>query len=394
MKMIGKYLNQQSGYSLAGLMASVAITAIVALGAAYVIISAQKTANFSDIQNEIDRAHYLNLQLSRNPAFILRQPGFEKGGALYSCLQHSPLAGVNCLRLQTPPSYVSETKITSLQQNLTSSIAFQAVCKMPTYCDSITMTTVTGFLQSSLRQNPNFQTRRSVSMMPGYVLVPRTGFNFNCVLSQGLITQLNFGSSQALCQPLSGTLSDPNAPLTNFGPVTPPSTQTMTNQDCGATGFSSIGSFQDQASCMVPVAVTATTTTTTTLVAGGPTTTTMPLTNWNCTDGYAGGAPCNTGINLVDSGYLSPNNPGSARIQLKTNNANGTPNTKCVCTSGAVKVVSCSQGNRYITCQGGANPLPSCPWPGPSMPPNCYPVAGGWFCPAFDNLVATSYTCP
>src|SRR6185312_8712638 len=294
-----KYLNQQSGYSLAGLMASVAITAIVALGAAYVIISAQKTANFSDIQNEIDRAHYLNLQLSRNPAFILRQPGFEKTGALYSCLQHSPLAGVNCLKLQAPPSYVSETKITSLQQNLTSSIAFLPVCKMPTYCDSITMTTVTGFLQSSLKSNPNFQARRSVSMIPGYVLVPRTGFNFNCVLSQGLITQLNFGSSQALCQPLTGTLSDPTAPLTNFGPVTPPSTQTMTNQDCGATGFSSIGSFQDQASCMVPVAVGATTTTTTlptvttTTLLAGPTTTTLPCTwalldKWSEGIGYVG----------------------------------------------------------------------------------------------------------
>src|SRR6185312_16288162 len=314
-------------------------------------------------------------------------------------LQHSPLAGVNCLRLQAPPSYVSEIKITSLQQNLTSSIAFLPVCKMPTYCDSITMTTVTGFLQSSLKSNPNFQARRSVSMIPGYVLVPRTGFNFNCVLSQGLITQLNFGSSQALCQPLTGTLSDPTAPLTNFGPVTPPSTQTMTNQDCGATGFSSIGSFQDQASCMVPVANPTTTTTlptvtTTTLLAGPPTTTTLP-TNWNCSDGWAAAPPCNSGMNIVDDGNLSPNNPGAAWLQVFR--AGGNPASRCQCSSGTLTVVSCSGRDRFITCVGGANPPLACPWPLSGnvgrgcAPAYGAPAPGGWSCL---GPPAAFYPCP
>jgi type II secretory pathway component PulJ len=60
----------RSGFTLVGLMVSISITAIVALGAAYIIISSQKVNSFGNAQNEIDRIQYLNLQLSRNPAFI------------------------------------------------------------------------------------------------------------------------------------------------------------------------------------------------------------------------------------------------------------------------------------------------------------------------------------
>jgi hypothetical protein len=127
------------------------------------------------------------------------------------------------------------------------------------------------------------------------------------------------------------------------------------------------------------------------------TTTTLPLTTWNCYDGYAGGpSECNTGMNIIDDGGLSPNNPGSARVQLTVNIPNGAPNQKCTCLSGTLTIVSknCAANEAFYTCAGGANPPPSCPYPGPSPAPNCFPISGGWDCPAFQNLAPSSYSCP
>src|SRR6185312_5489621 len=135
---------------------------------------------------------------------------------------------------------------------------------------------------------------------------------------------------------------DPTAPLTNFGPVTPPSTQTMTNQDCGATGFSSIGSFQDQASCMVPVAVGATTTTTTlptvttTTLLAGPTTTTLPCT-WALLDKWS------EGIGYVGMGGGSAGKASTCtRLVRQTTAYNQTfsgNGNSCIC------------GDSYTSCQ-------------------------------------------
>lgn len=398
-----KLLKNHFGFSLVGLLTAVGITAIVALGAAYILSSSQNVSSFGNLQSEIDRMHYLNLQLARNPSFIMKQPGFEKNGVLYKCLQHSPPAGTDCTKLRAPASYVSSSSQSSrggLQKNISSVIAFQPNCKMPQYCDSVSITTLTSFKPDTSQVRMNFQDRKAVSIIPGYVLVPMTGFNFNCVLTQGLITKLNYGSSQAVCQPLTGTLSTTTEPLANFGPLTPPTVQPMTNLNCGANGFSSIGSFQDQAGCMVltpttttmPSPTTMPSTTTTTLSGPPPT---LPLTNWNCTDGFAAGPPCNTGINIVDDGGLSWNNPGSAVVSLTLNLPNGAPTSRCNCTSGAMTVISCSGTSRYVKCQGGANPLPACPWiAGPAAPPNCYPMPGGWNCISFQNLVGSFYPCP
>jgi hypothetical protein len=385
---MNQHSKNQFGYSLIGVLVAAGVTAIVALGAAYVLNTSQNTGNFGTVQSEIDRLHYLNLQLSRNPAFILRQPGFEKTGPLYRCLQHN---GANCTQLRAPASYttIPSPTATPLQKNISSSISFQLTCPSAQSCTSVSLTTVTSFNSPGKSPTMSFQTRRSVSTIPGYILVPSLGFNYNCVLNQGLITLLNYQTSQVQCQPLKGTLSNLTAPLTNFGPLTPTRTQTMANRNCGARGFASIGSFQDQTSCLNPVMASPTTT-----LPSAPPPTVTPLTAWNCTDGYAAGAPCNTGKNIVDGGSLSVNNPGSATIQLTTDNANGTPDTRCVCSSGTEKVISCSGGFRFITCQGGANPRPSCPWPGAFTPANCHPVAGGWYCPAFDNLPESSYICP
>lgn len=252
----------QNGFTLAGLMVSVAITAVVALGAAYVLINSQNVSNFGNIQNEIDRLQYLSLQLSRNPAFILQQPGFEKGGPLYQCLQHSGPVGVDCTKLRAPASYVSTTKVPGSAQSISTSMSFLPSCSIPQACQSLTITTSTGPAtsdqasgNSKLSSTLSFRPRRSVSVIPSYLLVPVTGFNFSCVLNQGLILGLNYASSQAQCQPLQGTLANLSEPLANFGPLLPTTVQTMTNQNCTA-GFSSIGSFQDQVNCLAPTPTT------------------------------------------------------------------------------------------------------------------------------------------
>jgi hypothetical protein len=252
---MNRYDKNQSGYSLVGLVMATAITAIVALGAAYILSNSQNVSSFGTLQNEIDRIHYLNLQLSRNPAFIMRQPGFEKTGALYHCLQHSPLPGSDCTQLRAPANYVTPPPQTGtpLQKNISSSISFQPTCPDSQGCTAVALTTMTTYNSSSKSSSVSFQPRRSVSVIPGYILVPAVGFNYNCVLNQGLITLLNYETSRVNCQPLKGTLSNSVAPLANFGPLTPPTTQDMTDKNCGANGFSSVGSFQNQTACMVPV---------------------------------------------------------------------------------------------------------------------------------------------
>lgn len=274
--MTNGFLKNNFGFTLVGLMVSVAITAIVALGAAYVIESAQNVNSFGTTQNEIDRLQYLNLQLSRNPAFILKQPGFEKTGPLYQCLQHSGPVGVDCRQVRAPASYVNTTKITGSAGSVVSTMSFQPNCQLPQACESLTITTSTSMQQSTqgsskLSSTLSFQPRRSVSIIPSYLLVPVTGFNFSCVQNQGMVMGLNYADSQAVCQPLAGTLADVAEPLANFGPLTATTTQNMTNQNCGANGFSSIGSFQDQTGCMIPSV-----TTTTLMVAPSPMTTMPP----------------------------------------------------------------------------------------------------------------------
>ena len=114
------------------------------------------------------------------------------------------------------------------------------------------------------------------------------------------------------------------------------------------------------------------------------TTTTLPLTAWNCSDGWAAAAPCNSGMNIVDDGNLSPNNPGVADLQIFT--AGGNPASRCVCTSGTLTVISCSGNDRYITCAGAVSPPLACPWPVPGNvgrgcgPAYGAPAPGGWSC--------------
>jgi type II secretory pathway pseudopilin PulG len=278
------FQRRSSGYSLVGLMVAVAIAGVVALGAAYVMVSSQNTANMSTLQNEIDRLQYLNLQLSRNPAFVLKQPGFEKTGLLYQCLQHSPPAGSNCVQAPTPKAYVAPTpqNAPGLQKNISSTIQFSPHCPNALSCDAINIKTTTGLTATSqsgshiFSQTPNFQTRVANTVIPSYVLVPRLGFNFNCVKKTGLITGLNYDSSQAECTPLSGTLSTTTSPLRIFGPLVPTTTQTMTNTDCGSNGFAAIGNFQGQTSCMVLSSGTPSPSPTPTTVAPGPTPPTPP----------------------------------------------------------------------------------------------------------------------
>jgi hypothetical protein len=370
--------DSHSGFTLVSLMVSIALSAIVALGAAYVLESSQNVNSFGSAQNEIDRLQYLSLQLSRNPAFILRQPGFEKSGPLYQCLQHSAPPNVDCTKLRAPASYVSQSKVSGAPASVVSTIAFQPNCTIPQACNSLTVVATTGLQQSSQGQGTissfqgNFQTRTSTTNIPSYILVPVTGFNFSCVMNQGLITALNYESSQALCQPLTGTLSTVTEPLANFGPLVPTTTQTMTDKNCGANGFSSIGSFQDQTGCMAPVVTTTTlmappttlgggggggggggvtTTTSTTTTTMKVTPTTMPFA-WNCTDGWMKGA-CRTGLVLVDAGYVNTGNPGSAYLIKKVNVSNGTDNTYCACKTGALTVVSCDKvaNAMYYICK-------------------------------------------
>ncbi len=233
----------RNGFTLIGALVAMVLVAIIVMGAAYLMQLASKVEKFGNVENDIERTQLLNLQLSKNSTFILKQPGFEKTGALYQCLQQ---AGSNCTRVPAPPSYSESLPGYGNSGAISSTMSFQPNCKTANSCESVTVTVNTSYQGNA----GSFKSRKAASQILGYMLAPRAGFTYGCVQTQGLITQLDFATGQAVCQPLQGTLASNAAPLENFGPVTPSAVQAMTRKNCGGSGFSTVGSFQSQDTCM------------------------------------------------------------------------------------------------------------------------------------------------
>lgn len=96
----------QKGMSLVEVTIAMAIGLIVTLGAGYLISQSRQVQRKVVVQNDMDRAHYIMLQMARSSTFLSRELGMiddrgrpvdsTRNRNLASCLAGNPLPGVNC----------------------------------------------------------------------------------------------------------------------------------------------------------------------------------------------------------------------------------------------------------------------------------------------------------
>jgi hypothetical protein len=406
-------IGNKRGVSLIELLIVVGLTAIVAFGSASVIYQSQKTAKFATIQNDIDRIHYLNLQIARNIPNIQGLydliPPIPPDSVALQCLQMNTTA--QCTTFQktitiTPDRVPAGFPELISTKEVTSTISITPHCVGGLGCDFITVSVTTDANQGATKGS--YTKRESSTNLPNFLFVPRGEIDYSCP-SGTIFRGIDYSTQKAICGNVSMgyTPVASQLPLRNYDQNK--ATQVIAaNKNTCASGYSDAGFSNGVCRPSIQLTPTTTISTTTTTVAGPPkkpttTTTTLPdpgscgvddgkfLTeaptpcklcgegtaspvtgngpwkwtckaggktdycvaykqdSWNCADGNV--TTCGATNNNAE---LSDNNPGSATIQCVRNTKTKAYDERCRCRTGTLVKYgadNCKKGLRYYQCK-------------------------------------------
>jgi hypothetical protein len=328
----------QKGYSILELLIAASLTAVVGLGAAFVVNRTQQVAVFSNLQNDIDRTHYLNLQIARNVANIqtlyrLSDPTTPNLNLMY-CLQMDSQelpVGTNCndgvinkswtIPTETPPSGFPTLPAlsTGLAQYIKSLITVTPNCNT-TGCSSITIEVATTYAPPGQSNTLGYQKRESRAILPNFLFVPNAKIDYTkCQIAGEILIGIDYANQRAICQqitsPAIGSQTPGGLPMSIFDSGSG-AFQTVANPSC-ADGFAAGGLFSGDSLCNTPGSIV--TPPPATIPSSPPPTMVNPS------------SPCKW--RQVGSSLVPHTNPGNVTTCNGSNNSMISLGAKCNCSS-------------------------------------------------------------
>lgn len=387
----------QNGLSLIEISIAAALTAIVALGGAFVVSRSQQTAVFSTIQNDIDRTHYLNIQVARNVNNVLAAIGIDptkttieqQDPNLLACLQMNPQNTIDCTTYNNHAPYqLLNPNLLATSPDATSTVTFLPHCvtipgSTKSGCDAIVVKVQTQYKNSNNSSlSLNYATRTSISNMPNYLFIPRNQINYTCPSPDQVLYGIDYYNQDPLCTGITGTSGSTNVnglPIIVYDSGTIDSWTSPNAISC-PNGYVSVG-FGGSV-CRTSTNLTPPATTTTTTVPG-PTTTTLPPTGPTYTAesicfsmmGFGGGANCQPGTTGTwMSGGVEPDPP--ALTFNVTITYNGSTQAVSFNSMGpGTETVGVGGGSFKVTINGGTTN--NCPAANPAFAGSCLVHAMG-----------------
>src|SRR6185312_13559701 len=211
----------QNGISLIELLVAAVLTAAVALGGAYVVSQTQRVNMLATAQSDVDRVHYLHLQIARNVANIQKLYNInisanmianDPNSNFLKCLQMNP-AAVNCQQYSPSPSNPNNTNnlatvldshgnsILPVVPNISSNVTISPHCA--TYCDYISINVTTSYKPTGSAPTLNVSSRTSTSNLPNFLFVPRNAIDYTlgtgCKLKGQVMIGIDYTNQTPIC---------------------------------------------------------------------------------------------------------------------------------------------------------------------------------------------------
>jgi hypothetical protein len=231
----------QNGLSLIELTIAAALTAAVSLGAGAVMYNSAKASRFATIQNDIDRIHYLNLQVSRNIEYVKSFLKLSTDSVLLSCLQMNP-SDTNCAQYNTSElnEPIPAPMITSdPSSHVTSQVSIIPHC-VANGCDYVAVNITTTYDL----QDMNFIRRVSSTRLPNYLFIPRNQIVYMDACPYGqMMVGIDYKNQTAICDDVTSVYGSTNSALLPLEVYDSGSLDLMVpanTQDCGS-GYVGVG---------------------------------------------------------------------------------------------------------------------------------------------------------
>lgn len=251
-------MNKRNGFSLVGLLAGIAILAIVLMASAYLVVQTKTVEVRFDLQAELDRSHLISLQKTRSVKYLkkflnLSDVAAENvGGAmnteLRNCLARN---GTNCLTTNAFSRQYTEVQNAGSTSKcsggsgceVVSRIEYKVNCSSATSCESVEVQFESSF---SGNNQASFKQRKNIVKLPGILFADKARIGFNCTSNQ-VMSGINFQTLQALC-PNAAPRGCPNdAPIQGYGAASVECPQ-LVAQPC-PNGMKTVGLYNGQAAC-------------------------------------------------------------------------------------------------------------------------------------------------
>lgn len=269
----------QKGISLIELMVAASLTAIVALGGAYVTSHAQQTATFATVQNDIDRIHYLNIQKARNVDNIKALYGIDSAentatdNNFLLCLHMDPSA-TDCASYSSLSHSLSEAIVLEeAPPNISSTVTVTPHC-ISSGCSYISVKVSTQYTAIGNAPSLNYAPRVSTSNLPNFLFIPRNQIDYTCSKANQVMVGIDYYKQKAICSDIInayGATNTDQLPLLIYDSGSLDLTTPANTTDC-PYGYTYAG-FTDSI-CRPLGNLTTPVTVTTTIPSGFPTTTT------------------------------------------------------------------------------------------------------------------------
>lgn len=276
-------ISDSSGFSLAGILAGVAVLSAVLVSTGYLLVQTKTAEVRFSLQSDLDRAHLIGMQKTRSVKFLKKQLGLEtaapiqespdaggprgyptSGGptqpeqaevfsnvALKNCLSRD---GVNCnTSSQFPRSAFQEitsargTEPCGSNCEVRSTTSYKVNCASAKACESVDIE----FTSIVAGREGQFKPRRTLVKLPAVLLADKAKINFACGQSK-VIKAMDLKNLQAECPTENvSTTCDNLAPLKNFSVSEleqSSSCAAVVTVDC-ANGVNRVGMLSGQSGC-------------------------------------------------------------------------------------------------------------------------------------------------
>lgn len=255
--------NNQSGYSLAEVLAASAVSSIIAIGSASLVAQSRNVANIGEYQTNLDIRHTLNVQKVKNTALLLEAISITPVTLAQDCFKRNgtscdtaygmsvPAAVPPILKDTSDPSKDDVINGASTDGLIDMAVTYQVNCTA-TKCTNIQVQILTQPSTSALARGYIGKIRRTSITIPSSFLTDKRSLEFTCVSdSTGaeILTSINYMSQKADCLSYVATTTTctGNSLPKSYGDPTP-GCQAMAATSC-ANGYKNSGPFSSQVVC-------------------------------------------------------------------------------------------------------------------------------------------------
>lgn len=270
-------INNTSGFSLAGILAGVAVLSAVLVSSGYLLVQTKTAEVRFSLQGDLDRAHLIGMQKTRSVKFLKKQLGLDQapadergpGGptqdgptqpahseiysnvALKNCLSRD---GVNCNTSSLFPRSAFQEIASARSQEpcgkdclVRSTTSYKVNCASAKTCESVDIE----FTSTVAGREGQFKPRKTLVKLPAVLLADKAKINFACGQSK-VIKAMDLKNLQAECPTENvSTICDNRAPLKNFSGselAQSSSCSSVVTVDC-TKGVNRVGMLSGQSGC-------------------------------------------------------------------------------------------------------------------------------------------------